>query len=70
MALKGSLVETLKEARPTMVLGVPRVWEKMMEGIKEKGKDVTGTNYIYYCYVLYNFLRCYNVFFGQKGPRI
>jgi len=30
-ALKGSLVETLKEVHPTAFLGVPRVWEKMHE---------------------------------------
>jgi len=30
-ALQGTLVETLKEANPTVFLGVPRVWEKIME---------------------------------------
>ncbi|MFT7806763.1 long-chain-fatty-acid-CoA ligase ACSBG1 [Arapaima gigas] len=34
-ALKGSLVSTLKEVHPSSHMGVPRVWEKMMEKIKE-----------------------------------
>ncbi|KAM9384981.1 long-chain-fatty-acid--CoA ligase ACSBG2 [Pholidichthys leucotaenia] len=36
-ALKGSLVETMKEARPTAFMGVPRVWEKMQEKMKSVG---------------------------------
>uniref|UniRef100_A0A670KBS9 Long-chain-fatty-acid--CoA ligase ACSBG2 n=2 Tax=Podarcis muralis TaxID=64176 RepID=A0A670KBS9_PODMU len=36
-ALKGTLVETLKEVRPTAFLGVPRVWEKMQERMKAAG---------------------------------
>uniref|UniRef100_A0A8C5HT89 long-chain-fatty-acid--CoA ligase n=1 Tax=Gouania willdenowi TaxID=441366 RepID=A0A8C5HT89_GOUWI len=36
-ALKGSLVNTLKEARPTCFLGVPRVWEKMQDKMKAIG---------------------------------
>nr|XP_057928888.1 long-chain-fatty-acid--CoA ligase ACSBG2 isoform X1 [Doryrhamphus excisus] len=36
-ALKGSLVDTLKEVRPTAFLGVPRVWEKMQEKMKSVG---------------------------------
>ncbi|KAK2495368.1 hypothetical protein MC885_016616 [Smutsia gigantea] len=34
-ALKGSLMSTLREVEPTSHLGVPRVWEKIMEGIQE-----------------------------------
>ncbi|CAO2641046.1 Long-chain-fatty-acid--CoA ligase ACSBG2 [Lemmus lemmus] len=34
-ALKGTLVYTLQEVKPTIFLGVPRVWEKMQETIKE-----------------------------------
>nr|XP_006627278.1 PREDICTED: long-chain-fatty-acid--CoA ligase ACSBG2-like isoform X1 [Lepisosteus oculatus]XP_015195068.1 PREDICTED: long-chain-fatty-acid--CoA ligase ACSBG2-like isoform X1 [Lepisosteus oculatus]XP_015195074.1 PREDICTED: long-chain-fatty-acid--CoA ligase ACSBG2-like isoform X1 [Lepisosteus oculatus]XP_015195078.1 PREDICTED: long-chain-fatty-acid--CoA ligase ACSBG2-like isoform X1 [Lepisosteus oculatus] len=36
-ALKGSLVNTLREVRPTSFLGVPRVWEKMQEKMKAVG---------------------------------
>ena len=42
MALKGTLLETLQEARPTVFFGVPRVWEKIMEGMKAKGRANTG----------------------------
>ena len=38
-ALKGTLVHTLKEVRPTFFLGVPRVFEKMMEKMQELGKS-------------------------------
>ena len=36
------LGETLREARPTIFLGVPRIWEKIMEGMQNKGKDTKG----------------------------
>lgn len=38
-ALKGTLVETLKEARPTAFLGVPRVWEKIQEKMLAVGRN-------------------------------
>lgn len=38
-ALRGSLLGTLKEVRPTAFVGVPRVWEKMIEGIKHKSRE-------------------------------
>ncbi|XP_075391392.1 long-chain-fatty-acid--CoA ligase ACSBG1 isoform X2 [Tenrec ecaudatus] len=34
-ALKGSLINTLREVEPTSHMGVPRVWEKIMERIQE-----------------------------------
>ncbi|XP_023394368.1 long-chain-fatty-acid--CoA ligase ACSBG2 [Pteropus vampyrus] len=33
----GTLVDTLQEVKPTIFLGVPRIWEKMQERIKENG---------------------------------
>ena len=41
-ALRGSLVSTWQEVRPTLVLGVPRVWEKIMEAVQIKGRETTG----------------------------
>lgn len=41
-SLQGSLVETLREVRPTSFLGVPRVWEKMHERMKEVGAKSSG----------------------------
>jgi len=40
--LKSTLLDNLGWARPTEFLGVPRVWEKVMEKMLEKGKAVTG----------------------------
>jgi long-chain-fatty-acid--CoA ligase ACSBG len=41
-ALKGSLIETMKEIRPTKFLAVPRVWEKMYEKMMDIGRSTTG----------------------------
>lgn len=38
-ALKGTLVNTLKEAKPTIFFGVPRVWEKIQENIEKAFKS-------------------------------
>ncbi|XP_070524552.1 very long-chain-fatty-acid--CoA ligase bubblegum isoform X2 [Cardiocondyla obscurior] len=38
-ALKGTLVNTLLEAQPTLFLGVPRVWEKIYEKMQEKARS-------------------------------
>ncbi len=41
-ALRGSLGTTLKEVRPTIFFGVPRVWEKIYDKLQEIGKSSTG----------------------------
>ena len=41
-ALQGTLINTLKEVRPTRFLGVPRVWEKIQEKMMEIGRQNTG----------------------------
>eukprot|EP00388_Colpodella_angusta_P005123 GDKJ01016081.1.p1 GENE.GDKJ01016081.1~~GDKJ01016081.1.p1 ORF type:complete len:711 (-),score=167.47 GDKJ01016081.1:1258-3390(-) len=41
-ALKGSIIETLKEVRPTIFFAVPRVWEKFEEKIRAIGAESTG----------------------------
>ena len=38
-ALKGTLKTTLCAARPTVFLGVPRVWEKIKESMQEIGRN-------------------------------
>ena len=40
-ALKGSLVDTLKEVKPTFLFGVPRLFEKIMEKMVEMGKSAS-----------------------------
>lgn len=40
-AIKGSLQDTIKEVQPTIFIGVPRIWEKIYEKIKEKQDDPT-----------------------------
>lgn len=41
-ALKGGLVRTLKEVRPSVLFAVPRVWEKIEEGIRQKLNLLNG----------------------------
>nr|UEK51577.1 ACS-bubblegum-like protein [Parasacculina yatsui] len=41
-ALKGGLVNTLVEVRPTAFLGVPRVFEKIAEGCEQKFRQAKG----------------------------
>ena len=41
-ALKGTLGKNLLKYRTSRFLGVPRVWEKIEEGVKEAGKDTAG----------------------------
>lgn len=41
-ALKGSLVSTLSQVRPTFMMGVPRVWEKIEEKMRSVGAGNTG----------------------------
>ncbi|CAM9492674.1 unnamed protein product [Phaeothamnion confervicola] len=41
-ALRGSLARTLREVRPTVFFGVPRVWEKIFEKMQEIGKSTKG----------------------------
>ncbi|GAX25843.1 long-chain-fatty-acid--CoA ligase ACSBG [Fistulifera solaris] len=45
-ALKGSLVDTLRDVRPTVFFGVPRVWEKIYDRMQEVAKTVTGVTKI------------------------
>ena len=38
----GSLIQTVREVRPTIFLGVPRVWEKLAIGIQNYGSSLSG----------------------------
>eukprot|EP00092_Neocalanus_flemingeri_P011916 GFUD01012848.1.p1 GENE.GFUD01012848.1~~GFUD01012848.1.p1 ORF type:complete len:668 (-),score=205.23 GFUD01012848.1:491-2494(-) len=40
--LKSTLLDNTQWCRPTTFFGVPRVWEKIMEKMLEKGKDIKG----------------------------
>jgi long-chain-fatty-acid--CoA ligase ACSBG len=44
-ALKGSLGKTIKEVKPTMFIGMPRVWEKIQESVQEglNKNTISGT---------------------------
>jgi long-chain-fatty-acid--CoA ligase ACSBG len=41
-ALKGSLSVTLRDVRPSIFFGVPRVWEKIQEKMVQMGRESTG----------------------------
>eukprot|EP00919_Chromeraceae_sp_WS-2016_P075932 GHVR01179547.1.p1 GENE.GHVR01179547.1~~GHVR01179547.1.p1 ORF type:complete len:451 (+),score=114.06 GHVR01179547.1:104-1456(+) len=41
-AIRGNLINTLQEVRPTLFFGVPRVWEKMEQKMKDAGSSIKG----------------------------
>ena len=41
-ALKGTLINTLREVRPNKFFAVPRVWEKMQEKMQETSKEASS----------------------------
>jgi long-chain-fatty-acid--CoA ligase ACSBG len=41
-ALKGTLTASMKECKPTIFFGVPRVWEKIHEKMASIGRESTG----------------------------
>ena len=66
-ALKGSLSTTLKEVRPTVFFGVPRVWEKVEEKLKEMGQKTTGIKKIMSTWAKkLGFAHCQQAQFGAK----
>ena len=52
-ALRGSLVATLRKARPTFFVAVPRVYEKFMETIRAKNAEASVIPEIGAIYVQY-----------------
>eukprot|EP01084_Bolivina_argentea_P090013 162264_1 len=42
-ALKGTLALTLRAARPTILFGVPRVWEKIQEALIRKARETPAS---------------------------
>lgn len=43
LSASGSLVRTLRRVRPTTMLGVPRVWEKIEEAMMGKARQLSST---------------------------
>ena len=42
VASQGTLAATMREVRPTLFLGVPRVWEKIEEKMRDVGRTTGG----------------------------
>lgn len=40
--LQGTLLNTIRECRPTVFFGVPRVWEKFQERVEQTAKQLSG----------------------------
>ena len=39
---QGTLLNTIRECRPTVFFGVPRVWEKFQERVEQTAKQLRG----------------------------